>query len=970
MIKSRIGAALFLVFAFGSLVSAQGVQTGTLRGTVFDAQQLPVPGATVTATSAALQGQRTTVTGMDGTYVLPLLPPGEYEVQYALQGFQPQQRQVTVPLGDAVVVTATLQAGQVKEQVTVTAIPVPLSNATVGANITQRTVEALATSRTPRGIATLAPGVNENTPGNNANLLSISGAFAFDNLFMINGVDINDNISGAPQNLFIEDAIQETQVLSSGISAEYGRFSGGVVNAVTKSGGDRFSGSFRVNLTNPAWTSETPFEVDHNVQRTSDVNVGYEGTFGGPILRQRAWFFGAARQENRSTDRVLDVTGLPYTSKDDNWRMEIKVTAAPAAGHSVQGGFLVDPRTQSNLPAFPDAIDPATLATQKNPNWYVFGNYRGVLTPHLLAETQYSERRWSAEFSGPFTNSIVDSPIFGLDQTSGFYNGPYFDPKDPEERNNRQLTGNLTYQVNKAGTHEIKGGYEWFRSQNTGGNSQSPTGYVFDSDYLTDDDGNPVLDANRRLIPTFVPADNTDDLAPTLLETWIASPGAVLNVDTNTLYARDHWRVNDVLTLDLGLRYEHVRSKATGNIIGVDTDTVVPRLAVAYDPTRRGRMVFHSTYGHYAGRYNENLIGRNANVGNPDEIISVYTGPAGQGRDFAAGFDPANYESAFGDFPTANVIFDKGMSAPVTKEFTVSGGAAGARAFFETTYVWRRTTNIIEDFIQADNGSVEVVRDDVTLGEFTNRVFKNSDIPRRSYQALIFQGHYRPYRDLTIDGSWTVQLENDGNFEGETTTDPAATSVIGDYPEILSAARHYPTGRLQTFERSRVRLWSIYDHALGTYGNVSVSGLLRVDSGRVYSLTSVQRLTAIQQGLLNSADYVDAPATQTVYFGDRGGQTFPGAAQVDISANYALPVHSSLSPWIKFDVFNLFDNDTLIAFDTTVRPDPASQTDALGLRTGHIQGANFGEARSANDYPRSLGLPGGRSFRLSFGFRF
>ena len=77
---------------------------------------------------------------------------------------------------------------------------------------------------------------------------------------MINGVDVNDNLSATPQNLFIEDAIEETQVLTSGIPAEYGRFTGGVINAITKSGGNMFSGSGRINFLNPSWTTETPFE--------------------------------------------------------------------------------------------------------------------------------------------------------------------------------------------------------------------------------------------------------------------------------------------------------------------------------------------------------------------------------------------------------------------------------------------------------------------------------------------------------------------------------------------------------------------------------------------------------------------------------------------------------------------------------------------------------------------------------------
>ena len=130
------------------------------------------------------------------------------------------------------------------------------------------------------GIANLSPAVTESTAPN-ARQLNINGAFAYDNLFMINGVDVNDNLFGSPQNVFIEDAIQETQVLTSGISAEYGRFSGGVINAITKSGGNKFTGSFRLNLADPTWSAITPFEQDHDTTRTSVLNKTYEVTLGG-----------------------------------------------------------------------------------------------------------------------------------------------------------------------------------------------------------------------------------------------------------------------------------------------------------------------------------------------------------------------------------------------------------------------------------------------------------------------------------------------------------------------------------------------------------------------------------------------------------------------------------------------------------------------------------------------------------------
>jgi hypothetical protein len=129
-----------------------------------------------------------------------------------------------------------------------------------------------------------------------------------------------------------------------------------------------------------------------------------------------------------------------------------------------------------------------------------------------------------------------------------------------------------------------------------------------------------------------------------------------------------------------------------------------------------------------------------------------------------------------------------------------------------------------------------------------------------------------------------------------------------------------------------------------------------------------QPLSDVQFDLL--AEYADSPAGQPIFFGERGSETFPSHALFDVSLNYSLPVYGRVRPWVKFDIFNLFDNDTLIAFDTTVRPDPSSPVDALGLRNGYIRGTNFGEARGPNDYPRSLNEAGGRAFRMAFGVRF
>jgi hypothetical protein len=133
------------------------------------------------------------------------------------------------------------------------------------------------------------------------------------------------------------------------------------------------------------------------------------------------------------------------------------------------------------------------------------------------------------------------------------------------------------------------------------------------------------------------------------------------------------------VSFDVGVRYERVRSEATGGIVGIDTDTVMPRLAVAWDPWGTGQRIFRATYSHYSGKHSEAQFADNSPVGNPALVLGIYDGPGGQGDTFAPGFDPANYVTVFGDFPTANVFFDEGLS------ITRAGGSTGPPAVFLNT---------------------------------------------------------------------------------------------------------------------------------------------------------------------------------------------------------------------------------------------------------------------------------------------
>lgn len=332
-LPSRFGRSVLLACAailFATAgVLAQGNPTGTIRGQVLDATGLVLPGVTVTATSPAMQGPRTATTSENGDFIIPFLPPGGYLVVFELQGFQPAKQNVGVAMAETQPIKITLQLASVTESVTVTgtASTELLKTGTVAETYKAESLERLPVGRTLVDVVTLAPGVVPNGPqqSDGSRNIVMSGALSYENLFLVNGVTVNENLRGQALLLYIEDAIQETKISTGGISAEYGRFQGGVVNMLTKSGGDRFSGSFRTSFTNDAWRALTPFPGD---QVVSSITPTYEATAGGPIQRRKVWFFGAWRYNDLQRNRTLDFTSVNYTRGENDQRGEGKATWA------------------------------------------------------------------------------------------------------------------------------------------------------------------------------------------------------------------------------------------------------------------------------------------------------------------------------------------------------------------------------------------------------------------------------------------------------------------------------------------------------------------------------------------------------------------------------------------------------------------------------------------------------------------
>jgi len=942
-----IGLSVFANWAAADL--AAQAPAGSIHGSLIDEHGRPVPHAVVTVSSSALEEPRRSWTGADGEYLFRSLSPGHYHITFRLAGAGQTTRMVDVPPDGTVEEDAVLRRSQGLGP------PAPLAAARAGVyELSSGEIERLPSAALLAAFAALVPGVNDRGP--NSGQIVIGGAFAFDNAFVMNGADITGSLFGAPEDLLIRDALARIVVHGSGIDAAYGRFSGGVVEAITKSGSEAFSGTFRTFLSNRAWPGRTSLDAAARPAAQSPPGTAHEATAGGPIARGALWYFAAGHLSRVSADGTLIRTTFPYVETDRTRRGEIKITAAGPGSSRAQFGYLWNYRVSVDRPAFPFSIDPFTLARQESPASVLTGSYGGAIGRRTWIDLLVARRGFALQQGGSQSGSIVDSPFLTLFGEPGHYNAPYFDPTDPDRRASSQIKGQAAVVLNSRGRHEIRGGYERFSNEKRGGNSQSLTGYVLDADYADDPSGRPRVDAAGHLIPLFVPGN-------TLLEHWMAVRGSTLDAVQDALYVQDRSTAGR-LSLDAGLRYERTMSSAAGRLDRIAGHAAVPRLAASYPFGTDGlRIAVPAGYARYAGRYGEAQMGAGSSVGQPDVTIAVYDGAPGQGRSFLAGFVPANYRVVSGFFPSANVRLDPRLSTPTTSEVTWSVTASASRADAQVIYIRRRTKHVIEDFIDLSNGVTSVQRDGASFGPFTNIVFRNSDLAARRYQALVMQGRRQIRPDWKVEGAWTIQLENDGNFEGEAPNRPGMPSWIGNFPGAFDPARTEPGGRLSSFERHRIRAWSIAGFPLGRRGKIWISGVLSLDSGRAYSLVAAnQPLTAIQKDRLTS--YPDPPFSQPVYFGPRGAHTFPGSATIDTSITFEGPRLGGLQPSFTLDAFNVLNRSKPIGFNTAVIQDPAAPKDALGLSTRFLPGPAFGQPASPRDFPSP------RTFRLAAGVRF
>ena len=311
---ARPFAALFLIAALAVPAFAQE-QRGSIEGVVRDASGAVLPGATVEAQSN-VSPVASAISDSVGAYRFPSLRPGNYKVTANLQGFVAREVvDVRVGLGQIKKVDFSLPLSGVTETVQVTAVS-PIIDVRQSArqiNIRAEQVELLPHGRDFTTLVTQAPGANQEAKLGG---LSIDGASASENRYIIDGIETTNLTSGTSGKNLIVDFIEEVQVKSSGYTAEYGGATGGVINAVTKSGTNDFHGSALYNFEGSSLESARRPTLRQNLNNSDiaeyisypkDDRTRSEPGFalGGPIAKNRLWFFGAYQPSLTSIDRVV-----------------------------------------------------------------------------------------------------------------------------------------------------------------------------------------------------------------------------------------------------------------------------------------------------------------------------------------------------------------------------------------------------------------------------------------------------------------------------------------------------------------------------------------------------------------------------------------------------------------------------------------------------------------------------------------
>ncbi len=703
--------------------AAIGQTTGSIEGVVRDGGGGALAGVDVLVSSPSLQGARTSRTSSEGRFWLPALPPGVYSVTVALAGFRPQARFVVVSLSGKATLLFSLEPA-VEEAVVVsgTAPPIDITSTTGGTNYTSSVISRLPVGRDYADIVQSNPGVGRDQGDSQGRSLSLTiyGATSAENQWIIDGVNTTNVFKGVQGKAINNEFVQEVEVKTDGYQAEYGGALGGVVNVITKSGGNTFHGDgFLYYDSSGTWAGQAVTDAASTTMRLANYSrVDYGLDLGGFLVKDRLWFFAAYNRVSLSGDvsRVVDTPPSDATpvSADDRFPLDTagnlysgKLTWNVAPSSTLVATIFADPSTKSGAAGADPTTGPASLQAVPiyNPDpstWSSARRFGGtdyglrgsqLLGARSLVTVQASEHRDQNSLSAADTIRYEDWTC-----TGGTPNEPCTPPTDPNtvwggfgwidgelgnsSSRSTQVRADLTFD---AGRHELK----------AGGNYQSGT-----SDMIYACSGEQCVEVRNEwgqlyYVHTFSARSGSESDFSAPLPTGpfratIHSAGA---------YLQDSWRPTPGLTVNLGLRWD------TEELIDYKDTTRIrfnqewqPRLGVAWDPWQDGRTKLYAFGGRFYYRmptaamawYFGDVTGVDTYNFDPVETTPDPTVP---GHDC----EGCSSQVWFGGGPWGTVV-DSGLQEMYQDEYSI-----GAERLLDPTFTvglkgtYRRLGNAVED---------------------------------------------------------------------------------------------------------------------------------------------------------------------------------------------------------------------------------------------------------------------------------
>jgi hypothetical protein len=991
--------------------------TGTLIGHVTDGS-LALPGVTVTASSPNLQGTRIATTSVEGDYILKFLPAGEYTVRFELQGFQTLETTVKMSAAQTQELNATMPQTHVTEEVTVAGSQETISiGTTASTTYTSDLVNKLPIPRDLENSVLLSPGVNANGPGG---AITISGAQSYESLYLVNGVVVNENLRGQPLDLYVEDAVEETTTSTSGISAEYGRFAGGVVNTLTKSGGNDFHGSARVNFDNDKWTSKSPLTVSQE----DKVNETYEATLGGYIFKDRLWFFAAGRDRSTTNASQTFFTNVPYTATEKLTRYEGKLTFSPTANHRFVASYMTRESNDGNY-GFTPFMDLESVYDRKEPEDLGAFNYTGVLTSSLFVEAQYSQRHFTFQDAGSRYTDLDRGTVLLDGPLGAYYHSPVFCavcPGSDEKRDNQDIIAKASWFLSTAGmgSHDIVFGVDRFDDKIDVNN------YISGSSYWLQDDNIVVRDG------TIYPQFFGGSFGSYVINWPIYSFSEGNTFRTDSVFINDKWRLNNNWSFNIGVRYDKNHGEdADGNIVS-DDHKVSPRLGVTFDPFGDNSWQFDASYAKYvtALANSNNIATAGAQAGTPSILVYEYgnidpgtgnpiPGLAAppdinpdpdaatlltQSEAIAQAFawfnsltqDQKNALLVQATIPGFGIKIPHSLASPSADEWTLGFTKLfGTSGQVRVDYINRKFHDF---YVSRIDGTTGQVIDPNGIPADLTYIENDDHIERKKYDAVQLQGSYRVVPTLTLGGNYTWSHLR-GNFVGENLGSGPIPPTDLQYPEYHQQSWYNPDGDLPTDQRHRARLFAVWDVLNTTHNRLSASLLQVFDSGLPYGAASTSGII-IGPYVTDAPEYVAPPGTVNYWFTARDKYRTDNIYSTDIALNYAFKVPAfgeSVELFISPRVTNVFNRHGVINVNTTVYtaanpgmglspfdpfntanpiecPQGASASQCSAMGANWQKGADFGKPLTATTgatYPFPNGdfqVP--RTFVLSAGIRF